>query len=117
VHKLSELAEFYGVPVDDLLPGDGTGHRSGGELPRLVFDLAQLHGLASPEAIPLARFLGEIAALRHDYNGKVLEIRRDDLGVLALMYGDTPEHLAERFISWGVLRPAAADRQAGPAAR
>jgi transcriptional regulator with XRE-family HTH domain len=78
VQKLAELAEFYGVPVSELLPGD--------VLPR-----------------PLARYVATIQSQRGDYNGRVLSIRQEDLRSLAVIYDKTPTDLTEELISWGIL--------------
>ena len=103
VHKLSELAEFYGVPVHELLPGAGPLGGAGEPPPRLVLDLERLHELDFSEAMLLARFAATIQAQRGDYNGKVLSIRQDDMRTLAVLYDEPPSELTERFVSWGVL--------------
>src|SRR5487761_369588 len=78
VQKLAELAEFYGVPVSELLPGD-----------------------AAPT--PLARYVATIQSQRGDYNGRVLSVRHEDLRSLAVIYDKSPADLTEELISWGVL--------------
>jgi transcriptional regulator with XRE-family HTH domain len=108
VQRLFELADFYGVPVHELLPG-GTQVGPARERPRrLVLDLERLSGLDMEEATLLGRFTATIQAQRGDYNGRVLTIREDDLRTLAVIYNESPSVLVERFISWGVLRPEAA---------
>jgi transcriptional regulator with XRE-family HTH domain len=103
VQKLSELAEFYSVPVHELLPGGGQLGGSAEPPPKLILDLEQLHRIDSTEAAPLARYTATIQAQRGDYNGRVLSIRQDDLRTLAVIYDEPPSLLAERFIAWGVL--------------
>jgi transcriptional regulator with XRE-family HTH domain len=120
VQKLGDLAEFYGVPVHELLPGAGPLGGAGEPPPRLVLNLERLHELDLSEAMLLARFAATIQAQRGDYNGKVLSIRQDDLRTLAVLYDEPPSVLAERFIQWGVLytdayRPAE-DEHAGSTA-
>ncbi|MDQ1661300.1 MAG: hypothetical protein QOJ68_1280, partial [Blastococcus sp.] len=44
-------------------------------------------------------------AQRHDYNGKVLSIRTEDLKSLAIIYDMSPDELTTRLIEWGVLSP------------
>jgi hypothetical protein len=112
VQRLSELAEFYGVPVHELLPGSGPLGGAGEPPPRLVLDLERLHDLDLSEALLLARFAATIQAQRGDYNGKVLSIRQDDMRTLAVLYDEAPSALAERFISWGVLHTDAARLEA-----
>ncbi|HTR71938.1 MAG TPA: transcriptional regulator [Mycobacteriales bacterium] len=105
VSRLAELAAFYGVPVSDLLP-EGTPPPAPVEAtPRLVLDLERLQELPTSEAGPLARYTAALQAQRGDYNGRVMSIRHDDLRSLAVIYSDTPSHLAEVLAGWGVLRP------------
>src|ERR1700712_2313306 len=54
VAKLAELADFYGVPVAELLP-DARATRRGSPSPKLVIDLQRLAELATPPARPPAR--------------------------------------------------------------
>ncbi len=53
----------------------------------------------------MGRFTATIQAQRGDYNGRVLTIREDDLRTLAVIYNEPASVLADRFVSWGVLRP------------
>lgn len=102
VQKLAELAEFYGVPIAELLP-DGSP-ATGAEPPtRLVLDLERLGQVPSDQVGPLARYAAAIQAQRGDYNGRVLSIRQDDLRTLAVIYDEPPGVLAERLVAWGVL--------------
>jgi transcriptional regulator with XRE-family HTH domain len=106
VQKLAELADFYGVPVSELLPD----HVPGGAAeppPRLVIDLEQLARVPAEKAGPLARYAQTIQSQRGDYNGRVLSIRADDLRTLAVIYDQPPGVLTEQLIAWGVLNPEA----------
>ncbi len=102
VAKLAELAEFYGVPVAELLP-DARASRRGAPVPKLVIDLHRLSELPAHQAGPLARYAAAIQSQRGDYNGKVLTIRAEDLRSLAVIYDMTPESLTEQLVGWGVL--------------
>ena len=51
------------------------------------------------------RYASTIQAQRHDYNGKVLSIRAEDLKSLAIIYDMSPDELTSRLIEWGVLSP------------
>ena len=105
VQRLFELADFYGVPVHELLPG-GSQIGPATERPhRLVLDLERLASIDIEEAALLGRFTATIQAQRGDYNGRVLTIREDDLRTLAVIYNEPASVLADRFVSWGVLRP------------
>lgn len=102
VAKLAELADFYGVPVAELLP-DTRSTRYGAAAPKLKIDLQRLGELPAHLAGPLARYSSAIQSQRGDYNGKVLTIRTEDLRSLAVIYDMTPEELAEQLVRWGVL--------------
>jgi transcriptional regulator with XRE-family HTH domain len=102
VQKLAELADFYGVPVSELLPG-GVAPSPLGPTPKLVIDLERLQQLPKDKAGPLARYAATIQSQRGDYNGRVLSIRQDDLRSLAVIFDETPSQLTEQLIRWGVL--------------
>ena len=106
VQKLAELADFYGVPVSELLPS-GSPSSAAEPPPRLVMDLEQLQSVPAERAGPLARYAATIQSQRGDYNGKVLSIRQDDLRTLAVSYDQCPSVLTEQLIGWGVLNPEA----------
>jgi transcriptional regulator with XRE-family HTH domain len=105
VQRLAELADFYGVPVAELLPGGaGTTFE---RPPKLVLDLEALQRAPADKAGPLVRYAAAIQSQRGDYNGKVLSIRQDDLRTLAVLYEKPPSVVTEDLISWGVLHPDA----------
>ncbi|MBA3232757.1 MAG: transcriptional regulator [Propionibacteriales bacterium] len=104
VQRLSELANFYSVPVNELLPGSHDLGAGAEAPPRIVLDLERLQQLDLEESGALSRFTGAIQSMRGDYNGRVLTIRNDDLRTLALIYDEPVSQLADRLIEWGVLR-------------
>ncbi|MFN8157962.1 MAG: transcriptional regulator [Candidatus Nanopelagicales bacterium] len=106
VQKLAELADFYAVPVSELLP-DASPAAAAEPPQRLVLDLERLGLVPAEKAGPLARYAAAIQAQRGDYNGRVLSIRQDDLRTLAVIYDEAPSQLAEQLIAWGVLNPEA----------
>ncbi|MGH3354768.1 MAG: transcriptional regulator BldD [Nocardioidaceae bacterium] len=115
VQRLFELADFYGVPVQELLPG-GTQVGAAAEAPpRLILDLERLAQIELEEAALLGRFAATIQSQRGDYNGRVLTIREDDLRTLSVLYNEPASVLTDRFVSWGVLRadPRRADQDTG----
>ena len=89
VQRLAELADFYGVPVAELLP-DSAPSGAAEPPPRLILDLEQLQVVPAEQAGPLARYAATIQAQRGDYNGQVLSIRQDDLRTLAVIYDESP---------------------------
>ena len=107
VQRLAELAEFYGIPVAELLPETPSAAAATEPPPRLVLDLERLQRLPSDRAAPLARYTATIQSQRGDYNGRVLSIRQEDLRSLAVIYDETPSQLTEHLISWGVLNAEA----------
>ncbi len=102
VAKLAELADFYNIPVAELLPDQQAGRR-GAPSAKIVIDLRLLSDLPAEKAGPLARYAAAIQSQRGDYNGKVLTIRAEDLRSLAVIYDMTPEELANQLVEWGVL--------------
>jgi transcriptional regulator with XRE-family HTH domain len=106
VQRLAELADFYSVPVSELLP-DGAPAATVEAPPRLVLDLERLGLVPAEKAGPLARYAAAIQAQRGDYNGRILSIRQDDLRTLGVIYDEPPSQLAEQLIAWGVLNPEA----------
>ena len=104
VQRLHELADFYGVPVSELLPEGESGSAAASEAPpRLIIDLERLTSVPAPQAAPLARYAATIQSQRGDYNGRVLSIRQEDLRSLAVIYDASPSQLTEQLIGWGVL--------------
>jgi len=106
VQRLAELAEFYGVPVAELLP-EGSIVSPLEPTARIVLDLEKLSSVPHDDGAPLARYAATIQSQRGDYNGRVLSIRHEDLRSLAVIYDASPSALTEQLIGWGVLSPDA----------
>jgi transcriptional regulator with XRE-family HTH domain len=102
VQRLSELAEFYGIPVNELLP-EREAVAAIEQAPRIIIDLERLQTVPGDRAAPLARYAATIQSQRGDYNGRVLSIRHEDLRSLAVIYDASPTQLTEQLITWGVL--------------
>ena len=104
VTRLSELADFYGVPVSEIIPTDGSSAPAPIEARRrVILDLERLEQIPEREREPIARFAGAIQIQRGDFNGRVLTIREEDLMSLALVYQTTANELSRRLEDWGLL--------------
>jgi hypothetical protein len=101
VSRLAELAEFYRVPVAELLP-EGSGIRQE-PTNKIVLDLEKLYDHAGDELAYVARYARAIQQQRGDYNGRVLSIRADDLRALAIVYDSSPSGLIDRLNDHEVL--------------
>ena len=98
VAKLARLAEFYNVPLHDLLPTDepdASATLDPDSLPRVCLDLTHLsdENGSAPALSAMARYARRIQIERGDYNGRVLTIRRDDLHAISLAFGMDPSEL------------------------
>lgn len=109
VNRLAELADFYGVPITELLPQGSVAPplASGGAAAvKLVLNLRRLRELPLEQSEAADRYARTIQAERGDYGNDVLSLRADDLRPLAIMYGTTPEELVARWRASGIVRDA-----------
>lgn len=99
--RLDRLAQFYRVPVDQLLPrhdldptlaDDGTTNR-----PKLAIDILKLSQLTGAPFEMLTRFMRMIQVQRQDFNGRVLTIRADDKRAIAAMLDIPVDQVALRL--------------------
>jgi transcriptional regulator with XRE-family HTH domain len=98
--RLDRLAQFYRVPVDQLLPrrADDTGGAEGtGPRPKLAIDILKLTQLSGAPFEMLTRFLRMIQVQRQDFNGRVLTIRQDDKRAIAAMLDIPVDQVALRL--------------------
>ena len=108
--RLDRLAQFYRVPVDQLLPrGDApSGSEDGTEpRPKLAIDILKLSQLSGAPFEMLTRFMRMIQVQRQDFNGRVLTIRADDKRAIAAMLDIPVDQVALRLEALDlVFRPA-----------
>lgn len=102
--RLRRLADFYGVPVNQLLPQEAGPETA--SLPSLsggiTIDLNRIENLSGQDAVIIERFLRGIQMLRQDFNGRVLTVRGDDLRTLAMLLDVSASDFSERLIELGV---------------
>jgi hypothetical protein len=99
--RLDRLAQFYRVPVDQLLPrradDGGSGIEGTGPRPKLAIDILKLTQLSGAPFEMLTRFLRMIQVQRQDFNGRVLTIRQDDKRAIAAMLDIPVDQVALRL--------------------
>jgi transcriptional regulator with XRE-family HTH domain len=108
VQRLAELADFYGVPVGDLLPPEESPFVSGSPstpLSRIVLNLDKVGALTDGHADILQRFVGSIQRQRGATGARTMPVRHEDLRTLALMYDTGIDALTDRLVRWQVLAP------------
>src|SRR3954447_13676949 len=66
VQRLAELADFYSVPISELLPDAAQTAAATEPPPRLVLDLEKLQVIPADHAAPLARYTATIQSQRGD---------------------------------------------------
>ncbi len=100
IDRLLRLAEFYRVPISELLPtSEPVVERSEGDV---VIDLVALEERDAEPAV--RRYVEAIQARRGDYNGRVLTVRGSDLETLAAVLDATPAALRRRLTEEGIVR-------------
>lgn len=103
VTRLADLADFYGVPINELLPGGRTAPLRPDEMPRIVLDLTVLQSLDEERGGPLRRFVSSIQIERGDFGNRIMSLRSDDLRALSIMYDRPTEEFYELLIDWNLL--------------
>lgn len=102
VTRLAELAEFYDVPLADLLPDPSVDQPA--DDGRITLDLTALDAApARMELTVLARYAYHVARNRGDHNGRVLTLRAGDLDTVALVVDMTGAQLREQLVAHEVL--------------
>jgi len=107
VSRLVRLAELYDVPPDQLLPRDSDveidlTESAGAFEDGFTIDLVALQEAQDPDVAALGRYAARIQLQRQDFNGRYLTIRRDDLRVLAAVYGQGFDEFGSRLEAMGL---------------
>ena len=102
--RLQRLAQFYSVPINQLLPQDETTDLPARSVPSggMTLDLNRIENLSGDDAVVVERLLRGIQMLRQDFNGRVLTIRADDLRTLAMLLDQSEEDFNQRLSELGV---------------
>lgn len=104
VARLFELTEFYGVSVAEVLPDTPAPEAPPPEAgPRTLLNLGNLERVPAAERDPLKRLISAVQARRGTHGEAVVNLRADDLNVLALLYQVEGDELLRRFEAWGLV--------------
>lgn len=107
--RLRRLADFYDVPIEQLLPRDVqlADGRSIPDSKKLAIDLVKLAAIDGPSFATLSRYLTMIQVQRGDFNGKVLTVRADDVRAIAVMLDVAIDDVRTHLDELGILfKPA-----------
>ena len=107
VSRLVRLAEIYDVPPDQLLPRDPDAEvditdRTMAFESGCTIDLVALADVREPDAEAVGRYAARIQLQRQDFNGRYLTIRRDDLRIIAAVFGHGADEFGARLESLGL---------------
>ena len=110
--RLQRLAQFYRVPVDQILPASGPqaagggGEAQGGEpfTPKrpLTIDLARLNETEAIEGQIVRRYINSILNSRSGFHGATVTIRSDDLKALARFLERDELSMEKRLVELGL---------------
>ena len=107
VPRLDRLAQFYNVPIEQLLPREVTGMEAAAlESPvnkKLAIDVAKLVQLKGSPFEMLARYLRLIQVQRQDFNGRVITVRGDDTRAIAAMLDVPVDQVGDRLAALDLL--------------
>ena len=104
VARLRSLAQFFRVPMSQLLPARDEAAppprslRGGG----IRIDLTRLPYAHGDHLETIERYVTTIQQRRGDYNGRLLTIRSTDMQTLAAVLAMEPDTLRDRLIGDGV---------------
>lgn len=112
VLRLQRLAEFYRVPVDQVLPRSGPAPGGGAEgdgdrgafAPQrpLRVDLVRLNATESIEGQVIRRYINGLQNQRSGFQGTVMAIRAEDLQVLGRFFERDEVSMEIRLVELGL---------------
>ncbi|MEP1123799.1 MAG: transcriptional regulator [Ilumatobacter sp.] len=107
VPRLDRLAQFYTVPIEQLLPREITGSEAAAiDSPinkKLAIDVSKLMQLSGSPFEMLARYLRLIQVQRQDFNGRVITVRGDDTRAIAAMLDVPVDQVGDRLLALDLL--------------
>ncbi len=107
VPRLDRLAQFYTVPIEQLLPREVTGSEAAAiDWPvnkKLAIDVSKLMQLSGSPFEMLARYLRLIQVQRQDFNGRVITVRGDDTRSIAAMLDVPVDQVGDRLAALDLL--------------
>lgn len=107
VPRLDRLAQFYSVPIEQLLPREVTGFEAAAiDSPinkKLAIDVSKLVQLSGSPFEMLARYLRLIQVQRQDFNGRVITVRGDDTRAIAAMLDVPVDQVGDRLAALDLL--------------
>lgn len=101
--RLDRLAQFYKVPVEQLLPRAPGDTAPGTHGQKLAVDINKLSQLSGAPFEMLTRFMRLIQVQRQDFNGRVLTVRTDDHRAIAAMLDIPVDQVGDRLESLDLL--------------
>ncbi len=102
VTRLRSLADFYRVPIGQLLPGRESRSQDRPTGEGLRIDLTQVHHIGGNEMTIVERYLTAIQARRGDYNGRILTVRGADVAALAAVLDRDVIDLRDELVNAGI---------------
>ena len=107
VPRLARLAQFYSVPIEQLLPREVTSAEAAAiDSPinkNLAIDVSKLVQLSGSPFEMLSRYLRLIQVQRQDFNGRVITVRGDDTRAIAAMLDVPVDQVAGRLAALDLL--------------
>ncbi|MFT7501875.1 MAG: transcriptional regulator with XRE-family HTH domain, partial [Gammaproteobacteria bacterium] len=107
VPRLDRLAQFYSVPIEQLLPRGIMGSEAAAVAAKLnqklAIDVSKLVELAGPPFEMLARYLRLIQVQRQDFNGRVITVRGGDIRAIAAMLDVPVDQIGGRLAALDLL--------------